>query len=60
MQRRHLSGSVLPVRSNNAPIDIFGLYREVIRAGGFCDNERYDDYNRWTGGINFGGKVRRA
>lgn len=21
------------------------------------DNERYDDYNRWTGGINFGGKV---
>ena len=22
------------------------------------DNERYDDYNRWTGGINFGGKAR--
>lgn len=45
-------------RSNNLPIDIFGLYREVIRHGGFVDNERYDDYNRWTGGINFGGKVR--
>lgn len=44
--------------SNNLPIDIFGLYREVIRHGGFVDNERYDDYNRWTGGINFGGKVR--
>lgn len=43
--------------SNNLPIDIFGLYREVIRHGGFVDNERYDDYNRWTGGINFGGKV---
>lgn len=43
--------------SNNLPIDIFGLYREVIKHGGFVDNERYDDYNRWTGGINFGGKV---
>ena len=43
--------------SNNLPIDIFGLYREVIRHGGFVDNERYDDYNRWTGGINFGGKA---
>ena len=42
------------------PIDIFGLYREVIRHGGFVDNERYDDYNRWTGGINFGGKVRSS
>ena len=40
------------------PIDIFGLYREVIKHGGFVDNERYDDYNRWTGGINFGGKAR--
>jgi len=45
------------LRSNNLPIDIFGLYREVIRHGGFADNERYDDYNRWIGGINFGGKV---
>ena len=44
--------------SNNLPIDIFGLYREVIKHGGFVDNERYDDYNRWTGGINFGGKAR--
>lgn len=43
--------------SNNLPIDIFGLYREVIKHGGFVDNERYDDYNRWTGGINFGGKA---
>lgn len=46
--------------SNNLPIDIFGLYREVVRHGGFVDNERYDDYNRWTGGINFGGKVHAA
>ena len=46
--------------SNNLPIDIFGLYREVVRHGGFVDNERYDDYNRWTGGINFGGKVHEA
>ena len=44
--------------SNNLPIDIYGLYREVVRHGGFVNNERYDDYNRWTGGINFGGKVR--
>ena len=51
---------VLRVCSNNLPIDIFGLYREVVRHGGFVDNERYDDYNRWTGGINFGGKVRSA
>ncbi|CAL8466428.1 g5964 [Coccomyxa elongata] len=45
------------INCNNLPIDIFGLYREVVRHGGFVDNERYDDYNRWTGGINFGGKV---
>ena len=53
----YLTAPVAAARSNNLPIDIFGLYREVIRAGGFVDNERYDDYNRWTGGINFGGKV---
>ena len=49
--------AMLSACSNNLPIDIFGLYREVIKHGGFVDNERYDDYNRWTGGINFGGKV---
>ena len=43
--------------SNNTPIDIFGLYREVVRHGGFVDNERYDDYNRWIGGINFAGQI---
>ena len=43
--------------SNNLPLDIFGLYREVIGVGGFTNNERYDDTNRWKGGINFAGEV---
>jgi hypothetical protein len=44
-------------RSNNSPIDIFGLYREVIKEGGYLANERYDSYNRWVGSINFGGRI---
>lgn len=43
--------------SNNHPIDIWGLYREVIRHGGFISNERYDETNRWKGSINFAGEI---
>ncbi|KAK9845836.1 hypothetical protein WJX81_003853 [Elliptochloris bilobata] len=45
------------INCNNSPIDIFGLYREVIKEGGYIANERYDDYNRWVGSINFGGRI---
>ncbi|KAK9812968.1 hypothetical protein WJX72_006606 [[Myrmecia] bisecta] len=45
------------VTCNNTPIDIFGLYREVTRNGGFLANERYDAYGRWVGGINFAGQI---
>ncbi|KAK9787109.1 hypothetical protein WJX73_001287 [Symbiochloris irregularis] len=45
------------ITCNNLPLDIFGLYREVVGVGGFTCNERYDDTNRWKGGINFAGEV---
>ena len=43
--------------SNNTPLDIFGLYREVIKCGGLVRNERYDESNRWCGNINFAGTI---
>ncbi len=43
--------------SNNTPLDIFGLYRGVIKAGGLQVNERYDERGRWAGGVNFAGDV---
>ena len=43
--------------SNNTPLDIFGLYREVIKCGGLVRNERYDESNRWCGNINFAGSI---
>lgn len=43
--------------SNNSPLDLYSLYREVIACGGFEANERYDERGRWTGGINFAGDV---
>ena len=49
------SGGV--VCSNNTPLDIFGLYREVIKCGGLVRNERYDESNRWCGNINFAGSI---
>lgn len=47
----------LPPRSNNTSLDIFGLYRGVIKAGGLQVNERYDERGRWAGGVNFAGDV---
>lgn len=41
-------GQMGRVCSNNSPLDVFGLYREVTRHGGFVQNEAYDDSNRWT------------
>ena len=43
--------------SNNRPLDIFGLYREVVRLGGLIANEKYDEGGRWIGGINFAGHI---
>ena len=43
--------------SNNTPLDIFGLYREVVKRGGLVSNERYDESNRWCGSINFAGSI---
>lgn len=43
--------------SNNRPLDIFGLYREVTRVGGLIANEQYDENGRWIGGINFAGHI---
>jgi len=56
-QRHGRRASGAGPRSNNSPIDIFGLYREVIKEGGYLANERYDSYNRWVGSINFGGRI---
>ncbi|CAD7698723.1 unnamed protein product [Ostreobium quekettii] len=44
-------------RSNNRPLDIFGLYREVVSLGGLMANEKYDEHGRWVGSINFAGVV---
>lgn len=51
------SFSCVPLCSNNLPLDIFGLYREVNKRGGLVVNQRYDERGRWTGGINFAGEV---
>lgn len=45
------------ITCNNSPLDVFGLYREVIKRGGFMANERYDERGRWIGGINFAGEI---
>lgn len=45
------------VLSNNRPLDIFGLYREVIQVGGLISNEAYDETGRWIGRVNFAGHV---
>eukprot|EP00803_Ostreobium_quekettii_P008408 evm.model.scf_171.11 EVM.evm.TU.scf_171.11 scf_171:106301-112328(+) len=45
------------MQCNNKPLDIFGLYREVARAGGLIANEKYDEAGRWVGGINFAGHI---
>ncbi|GMH45982.1 hypothetical protein BSKO_13946 [Bryopsis sp. KO-2023] len=45
------------IQCNNRPLDVFGLYREVIHAGGLIANEAYDDTGRWVGRINFAGHV---
>ena len=45
------------ITCNNSPLDVAGLYRAVVEAGGFDRNERYDEAGRWAGGINFAGSV---
>eukprot|EP00884_Botryococcus_braunii_P005436 jgi/Botrbrau1/14894/Bobra.0248s0011.2 len=45
------------VTCNNRPLDIFNLYREVMRRGGFLENEQYDQQGRWKGRINFAGEI---
>ncbi|CAD7699734.1 unnamed protein product [Ostreobium quekettii] len=45
------------IQCNNRPLDICGLYREVMRVGGFIANQEYDGYGRWIGGINFAGHI---
>ncbi|KAL3140810.1 hypothetical protein ABBQ32_005353 [Trebouxia sp. C0010 RCD-2024] len=45
------------ITCNNTPLDIFGLYREVIKCGGLARNERYDESKRWCGNINFAGSI---
>lgn len=42
--------------SNNSSLDLFGLYREVVKQGGLISNESYDERGRWNGGINFAGE----
>ncbi len=53
----HPTAAASIAHSNNLPLDLFGLYREVVARGGMLDNERYDERGRWVGGINFAGEV---
>lgn len=43
--------------SNNSSMDLFGLYKEVIKWGGMMLNESYDHAGRYTGAINFSGQI---